>query len=46
MFQNVINQNIEEQEEKQTRKIDFKNLLKINNIVLYAIPSKSFSQNV
>lgn len=37
MFQNVINQNIEEQEEKQTRKIDFKNLLKINNIVLYAI---------
>ena len=29
MFQNVINQNIEEQEEKQTRKIDFKNLLKI-----------------
>lgn len=37
MSQNVINQNIEEQEEKQTRKIDFKNLLKINNIVLYAI---------
>lgn len=37
MFQNVINQNQIEQEDVKTRKIDFKKLLKINDIVLYAI---------
>ena len=37
MFQNVINQNQVEQEEIKPRKINFKELFKINDIVLYAI---------
>ncbi len=37
MFQNVINQNQDEQEEIKPRKINFKKLFKINDIVLYAI---------
>ena len=42
MFQNIIDEEIKEQEEeinsyKQKRRIDFKNLFSINDIVLYAI---------
>ena len=37
MFQNVINQNQVEQEEIKPRKINLKELFKINDIVLYAI---------
>lgn len=37
MFQNVINQSQEEIENEPTRKIQIKNLFKINDIVLYAV---------
>lgn len=37
MFQNVINQTENDEENAQTRKIQFKNLFKINDIILYAI---------
>ena len=37
MFQNVVRDNIEEKQEQPKRKIQIKKLLKINDIVLYAI---------
>lgn len=37
MFQNITNQNQEEPEIKKIKKIHLKNLLKINDIILYAI---------
>lgn len=37
MFQNINNSKIEEQESKPKRKIQIKNLLKINDIILYAL---------